>query len=236
MAKKTRAAVRKVKDKWRAKNWYNIYAPEMFSRSQIGETLTDDPQKLLGRVTEVTVQDLTGDFSKMHMKLQFKVNEIKGSDAHTQFVGHDLTSDYLRRLTRRRRTRTDGTFDVYTKEGAFVRVKPMAITDRRIQASKEKAIRRAMEGVVKDTASKQTLGEFVKSIISGDLAKNIALACKPIQPIQRVEIRKTEVKSFGEVPKAVEEKVEEKEVVEGKEEEKAEEVVEISKPLQESKE
>src|SRR2546421_523754 len=87
--KKSRAAARKIKDKWKAKVWYNLLAPEMFNKQALGETPTDDPGKLVGRVTEVTVQDLTGDFSKRHIKLAFRVDHVQGQDALTQFVGHD---------------------------------------------------------------------------------------------------------------------------------------------------
>jgi len=162
-----RTSARKVKDKWRAKGWYNIVAPEMFNKASLGETPSDDPSKLVGRVTEVTVQDLTGDFSKMHIKLQFRVQDVVGTEARTQFVGHDMTSDYIRRLTRRKRTRTDGVFNVVTKDNWKLRIKPMAITDKRIQSSKQRIIRQIMEKVVRETASNSTSSEFVKFIVSG---------------------------------------------------------------------
>ncbi len=200
--KKSRAAARKIKDKWKAKVWYNLLAPEMFNKQLLGETPTDTPDKLVGRITEVTVQDLTGDFSKMHIKLAFRVSQVQGQDALTQFVGHDMTSDYIRRLTRRKRTRTDLTIDVTTKDNWKIRVKPMAITDRRIQSSKQRVIRGIMRKIVVDTAAKQSVGEFVKGIISGDLAKAIALGCKPIHPVSRVEVRKSEVYAMGEIPTA----------------------------------
>jgi len=111
-----------------------------------------------------------------------------------------MTSDYIRRLTRRKRTRTDLTVDVITKDGWNVRVKPMAITDRRIQTAKQRVLRTIMKNVVVDVASKQSIGEFVKGIISGDLAKTIALGCKPIHPVSRVEVRKSEVWAMGETP------------------------------------
>lgn len=205
MAKKSRAAARKVKDKWKAKNWYNLIAPTMFNKALIGETLADDPELLMGRVSEVTVQDLTGDFSKMHIKLAFKIQDIRGSDAHTQFVGHDMTSDYVRRLTRRKKTRTDCTLELTTKDGTRIKVKPMAIADRRIQSSKQTAIREIMRRTVQKAAKEKTIGEFMKAVISGELSKNIAVSCKPIQPMQRVEIRKSEVISFGELPEEPEE-------------------------------
>lgn len=206
MAKQaTRATARKVKDKWRAKNWYNLLAPEMFDRQSLGETPAEEPGNVVGRVADVTVQDLTGDFSKMHIKLQFKVHDVHGNDAHTQFVGHDMTSDYVRRLTRRKRTRTDSAINVRTKDGWTIRMKPMAITDRRIQGSRQRAIRDTMAKVATEVAARSTVGELVKAVISGDLAKNIAGACKTIHPVSRVEIRKSQVIAAGAVPTLPEE-------------------------------
>ncbi len=198
--KKTRTSARKIKDRWKAKGWYNILAPEMFNKQLLGETIADEPGKVMGRIAEVTVQDLTGDFSKMHIKLQFKVHHVQGQDALTQFVGHDMTSDYVRRLTRRKRTRTDGTFDVTTKDAWEIRVKPMAIADRRIQSSKQRVIRQIMERVLREAAAALSVGEFVKAMLSGELSKAIAVRCKPIQPISRVEIRTSEVRKAGPTP------------------------------------
>jgi len=151
-------------------------------------------------VTETTVQDLTGDFSKMHIKLLLKAYDIRGNEVFTQFVGHDMTSDYIRRLTRRKRTRTDSVIEVVTKDNWRVRVKPMAITDRRIQSAKQSAIRNLMEKLVKDTAAKGTIGDLVRVMISGELSKDIASAAKKVQPISRVEIRKSEVVAMGALP------------------------------------
>src|SRR3989442_5390871 len=109
-------------------------------------------------------------------------------------------SFHTRRPARRKRTRTDLTVDVVTKDGWNVRVKPMAITDRRIQTSKQRVIRTIMAKLVADVAAKQSIGEFVKGVISGDLAKTIAQACKPIHPVSRVEVRKSEVWAIGEIP------------------------------------
>ena len=198
--KKPRTSARKIKDRWKSKGWYNLLAPEMFNRQLLGETVADDPSKVMGRVTEVTVQDITGDFSKMHIKLLFRVHQVQGTDALTTFVGHGMTSDYVRRLTRRKRTRTDGVFNVTTKDTWRIRVKPMAITDRRVQSSKQRVIRQIMEKTVREAAAAMTAGEFVKVMISGDLSKGIAIACKTIQPISRVEVRASEVLQSGTVP------------------------------------
>jgi len=200
LAPKPRAAAKKVKDKWRAKEWYKIYAPDMFSKMQLGETPSETPEGVMGRITEATVQDLTGDFSKMHIKIKFKVKDVRGLDAHTTFYGHDLTSDYVRRLTRRKRTKTDAVVDVTTKDGWEIRVKPMGVSEQRIQASQETAIRGIMKDEVKKAAAESTIGEFVRMLIMGDLAKRISDASKVIVPIKRIEIRRSEVTKTGKLP------------------------------------
>ena len=199
------AATRKMKDKWRAKQWYRLLAPEMFNLALIGESPAETPDGIMGRTIEATLQDLTGDFSKMHIKVRFKVHDIRGLDAHTLFVGHDLTSDYVRRQTRRKRSKTDAVIEVTTKDGWMLKVKPMGVSEQRIQSSQRIAIRHIMKEVLTKAASDCTIGEFVKRMVDGDLGKMIADNGKTIVPLKRIEIRKSEVLSFGEIPKALEE-------------------------------
>ncbi|RLF51779.1 MAG: 30S ribosomal protein S3ae, partial [Thermoplasmata archaeon] len=133
MAKaRARAAARKIKDKWRAKKWYNIIAPPAFDSVTIADTLSDKPENLINRVTGVSLQDLTNDFRKSHITLYFKINKVEDTNAYTQFIGHTLTSDYIRRMIRRRRSKIDGVYDVQTRDGALLRVKPFATTEKRI--------------------------------------------------------------------------------------------------------
>jgi len=197
--KKAKTAARKVKDKWKAKEWYKLYAPRMFNQVELGETPSSEPSALMGRNTEVTVHELTGDFSKMHIKIRFRVSDIRGLEAHTSFVGHDLTSDYVRRLTRRKRTKTDHVVDVRTKDGFLLRVKPMSITEQRIQAAQETAIRNITDKTLTDLAATMTVSELVKAIITGDMSKELSNAAKVIIPIKRIEVRKSEVLEVGTV-------------------------------------
>jgi small subunit ribosomal protein S3Ae len=194
MAKaRSRAAARKVKDRWRAKNWYNVLAPASFDNATIAETLSDDPEKLSDRVTEITLQDLTNDFRKSHVKLFFKVHHIEDNNAKTEYIGHTLTSDYLRRMVRRRRSKIDAVYDVKTRDGAQIRVKPFATTDRRIQNSQKKIIRLTMQKTITNKARAMTLSEFVKYVIEGKLGSDIYKTCKKYYPVRRIEIYKTKV-------------------------------------------
>lgn len=194
MAKaRSRAAARRMKDKWKAKSWYNVVAPASFDQVTIAETLSDEPNKLLDRVTEVSLQDLTNDFRKSHYKLLFKIHNVEDTTAYTQYVGHTLTSDYLRRMVRRKRSKIDAVYDVITRDGAKLRIKPFATTDRRIQSSQKKILRETMRKTIAKQAKASTLSEFIKTIIDGKLGKDIYQASKKLYPVKRIEIYKTQV-------------------------------------------
>lgn len=194
MAKaRSRTAARKVKDRWRSKNWYQILAPTLFDQRPVAETLAEKPDLLIGRVTEVTMQDLTNDFRKSHIKLFFKVNKIEGTNALTHFDGHTLTSDYLRRMIRRRKSRIDGVYDIDTKDGALLRVKPFAITEKRIQNSQKKLIRSVMKETIAKEGKAKPLNEFLRDMIEGKVGSEIYKNCKKYYPVKRIEIFKTEL-------------------------------------------
>lgn len=197
-AKKSKGTSRKIKDKWKAKEWYKIHASRMFNEAEIGETPAADPATLIDRAVEVTVQELTGDFSKMHIKIKFKIASVDGYDAKTVFVGHSLTSEYVRRLTRRKKTKTDHVVDVKTKDGFVIRIKPMSIAEKRIQASQEDAMRSIMHDTLIQMGVDNNLSEIIKAIISGDMARDLAKACRTIMPMKRIEIRRSEILEFAE--------------------------------------
>ena len=97
-----RAAARRQKDKWKAKRWYSIRAPRNpWSFKKIGETLAEEEALLIGRPYEIMQNELDGDFTKMHVKLKFRISDVVGNDAITEFIGHDVMKDFVRRQIRR---------------------------------------------------------------------------------------------------------------------------------------
>ncbi|MEM3396649.1 MAG: 30S ribosomal protein S3ae [Thermoplasmata archaeon] len=211
---------KKVKDKWKAKQEYRILAPEMFGGIEIGRSVADEPAKMIGRTQEVSAQDLTGNIAKSHIKLFFKVNEVKGFDAHTEFVGHDMTSDYIRRLTRRRRTKIEGSYRLTTKDNVLIAIKPVSIAEKHLQSRQEATIRHKIEETLKKVVSEKTLSEVVKDIVSGELSNILAKSCKTVYPLKKIEIRKSVVLKKSALPPAEPEKKEpiEEEIVEEKKE------------------
>jgi len=230
MAKaRSRTAARKIKDRWKAKKWFNVLAPASFENATIAQTLANDPDMLIGRVTGISMQDLTNDFRRSHILLYFKIHEVEDSNAHTHFVGHSLTSDYLRRMIRRRRSKIEGVYDVTTRDGAKLRVKPFATTDKRIQNSQKRVIRESMKSTMTKQAKSNTLSEFIRDIIDGKMGRDIYKNCKNLYPVKRVEIYKTELISGPTIEikeeKPKKEPEEEKEKKEKKTDEKKEEKI-----------
>ncbi len=218
-----RAAARRVRDRWRAKVWYTIIAPETFSSKELGMTPANEPEKVIGRIAEATLYDLTGNFKKMHVKLYFKINRIQGTNAFTRFIGHDMTTDYIRRMVRRRRSRIDSIFNVQTSDGYRMRVKVIAVPDKRIKSSIKSQLRKAIADFLTKKAQEMTFSEYVKYILMEDSKKDLVHLLKPIYPVKRIEIRKSEVLHFPE-EKIVEMPQEEEQIEE--ESPEAEEVAE----------
>lgn len=192
--KKSRRTQRKA-DTWRSKKWYTITTPEAFDRVEIGETLADDPDKLVGRVMETTLGDIISDFSKQNIKLKFRINGVAGDTATTKFLGHELTRDYMRSLVKRRTSKIDANIKVTTKDGYTIRVKPSAFTIKRAQSSQIKAIRNLMHEIVTTKAKEMDFANFIEDAVAGKLASEIYREAKNIYPMRRVEIVKTEVEA-----------------------------------------
>jgi len=184
---------RRVRDKWRAKSWYTVIAPPYFGNIELGLVPASEPSKLIGRVVESTLYDITNDFSHQYLKMYFQIIDVDGKTAKTIFKGHEYSRDYLRSLVRRRTTRVDGIFNVTTKDGYKLRVAVCAFTLTRIKTSQESAIRRIMQKIVEEKAAQLTFDEFVQEAVLGKIASDIYNEAKKIAPLRHVGVRKTKL-------------------------------------------
>ncbi len=190
-----RAAAKKVKDKWRAKVWYKIITPESFGSKEIAETPAETPEQVIGRVAETTLYQISGDIKKDYVKLFFKIVKIEGDQAKTIFVGHDVTSDYIRRLVRRRKSRIDAIFPMTTTDGYKIRVKITAIADKRLNSSLKSAIRKKIIEAVQNNGSNLSFYEFVTYMLSEKIVSDIEKNVKPVYNIKKIEVRKSNLLS-----------------------------------------
>jgi small subunit ribosomal protein S3Ae len=182
---------KRVRDKWRGKSWYTVLAPSYFGNVELGTLPANDPDKLVGRVIDSTLYEVTNDFAHQYLKIFFRITDVDGKTAHTVFKGHEYSRDYLRSLVRRRTTRVDGLFNVTTKDGHKVRVAVCAFTLSRIKTSQEQAIRTIMRKIMGEKASALTFDQFAQEIVLGKIASDIYNEAKRVAPLRHVGVRKS---------------------------------------------
>ncbi len=193
-----RAAARRQKDKWKAKRWYSIRAPRNpWSFKVIGETLAEEEDMLVGRPYEMMQNELDGDFSKMHVKIKFRIKEVVGNDALTEFVGHDVQKDYVRRQIRRDRGKIDDTIDVVTDDGYFIRIKPFIVSRSRIKGSQKQETRTVARNVVIKFCSAATWITVQKALMDGSLEESVSEAVSKVQPVRSVFFRRSQLIQDG---------------------------------------
>lgn len=165
----------------------------MFGRAPVGETIAYDPERIVGRVIETTLGDLTNNFSKQNTKLRFRVDRVAGDSAYTRFIGHEMTTDYIRSLVKRRTSRIDSIIDVATTDGYQVRVKPSCFTVKRARANQVKSIREISKNVIREKAKGLDLNQLIQDVVNGKLSLDIYKEAKMVYPLRRVEVRKTQI-------------------------------------------
>lgn len=197
---KARAAARKQKDKWKTKRWFTIRAPRYpWDFKRIGETLGEEEEHIVGRTYEITQQEFDGDFTKMHVKVRFRVIECVGQDALTEFIGHSHQSDHVRRQIRRYRGKVDDVVDVVTQDGFLVRLKPLMITERRVKSSVKSAMRLAVRDVILTQSARKTFAQLQKSLLGTEMEDEISKAVRKVYPVRSAVIQKSQLLQSGVV-------------------------------------
>jgi small subunit ribosomal protein S3Ae len=189
-------ATRKVRDKWRLKEWYDVYSPSYFGELVVASIPVEDPGSLIGRVVETTLYDITNDFAHQSIKLYFLIVNSKDHRAETILKSHEYATDYLRSLVRRGSTRMDGIFKVKTKDQFSTRISVVAFTRDRIKASQEYAIRQIMKQIVEERATNLTYEQVLHEAVLGKLGSDIYNLAKKIAPLRHVGVRKSKLLSI----------------------------------------
>ncbi|MDR2854936.1 MAG: 30S ribosomal protein S3ae [Methanomicrobiales archaeon] len=184
---------------WKAKSWYKVYTPDNIGKAYIGDTVANEPEKLMGRVITTQLSDIASDYSKQHVKMKFSITSVGGDAAYTDFIGHEVTRDYIRSLIKRRTSRIDAIVSFVTQDGRKARLTVTCFTLSRANDSQQHEIRRLLIDETLALGTSSDLNLLVNGIITGDISKEFFKKTKEIFPTRRVEI----IKSKVELPKKV---------------------------------
>ena len=186
-------AARKVRDKWRAKEWYDVYAPAYFGEKMVASIPCSDPTRIVGRVVETTLYDITNDFSHQSQKLYFLAVNVKGRRVETVLKGHEYSADYLRSLVRRGSTRIDAIFNVTSRDQYVTRASVVAFTRDRVNANQQYLIRSIMRKTVDEKAGTLTYDQLCHEMVLGIFGSEVYNLAKKISPLRHVGVRKSKL-------------------------------------------
>ena len=182
---------------WKAKSWFKVHVPDNLGKAYIGDTIANDAESVVGRIMTATLGEIVNDYAKQHVKMSFKIATVTGDSAYTEFVGHEVTRDYLRSLVKRRSSRIDTIVPVKTKDNKKVRLTICTYTFARANLSQEHAIRNAIVKAVAVQAQAWDLTTLLNGIVSGEISRDLFKAVKTIYPTRRVEVIKSKVEQVA---------------------------------------
>lgn len=189
-------ATKRVRDKWRLKEWYDVYSPPYFGENIVASIPCEIPSAVIGRVVETTLYDITNDFAHQSIKLYFLVVNAKDHKADTILKSHEYETDYLRSLVRRGSTRMDGIFNATTRDQFSSRISIVAFTRDRINASQEHGVRQVMRQIVEEKAATLNYDQLAQEAVLGKLGSDIYNLAKKIAPLRHVGVRKSRLVSI----------------------------------------
>jgi small subunit ribosomal protein S3Ae len=209
-----KVAKKKIVDPMLKKEWYDIIAPNVFTKRKVGKTLVNKTvgtklaaDGLKGRILETCLADLNADEDQAFRKIFLRIEDVQGKNCLTTFHGMDFTSDKLRAMVRKWQTLIEAFVDVKTLDGYFLRVFCIAWTQKQRNAttgkgrtvtayakhSQVRRIRKKMVDIVTREASTVELKELVSKFIPEAIGKQIKHECHWIYPLENVFIRKVKV-------------------------------------------
>ena len=165
----------------------------MFGSRDIGKTTANDSKFLKGRIVVVSAIDVTNNFSKYYLKFNFRVSDVNGEVARTEFDGSECMRDYISRMVLRYVKRIDTIQDLKTKDGISIRVKGIAILSKKVDSSVAKIIRKRIQELVKKTVEESKLEDFVSGMVTDKAKIEVLDDIRKIYPVRNFEFRKTEI-------------------------------------------
>lgn len=191
--KKPKAASKRTVDKWKRKKWFKVFAAKEFDEKEVGETPGDKEKNVIGRTIKTNLGELTGERQKRHIALTFKVNDVKGQQAFTEIVKHEINPGYLNRMTRRRSSKIEAVQVLTTKDEKKLRIKTIALSQKKLNRRQETAIRNEIIQSLEKSSKRKEFSPLIQLIVFGVLASKLFKDLKKIAPLKRVEIVKSVV-------------------------------------------
>lgn len=171
------------------KRWFQIQAPEIFNKMPIGEAYVTEPELLIGRQVNVNLMNLTRNVRQQNIRVKFSITGFADKVASTEIVRYQMTPASLKRIVRRKISRIDESFVVFTSDNIRIRIKPLVITRSKVQKSVETDLRKVIIAFLTSEVKKQTYVNLIRDIVGNKLQRALAEKLNKIHPVRITTIR-----------------------------------------------
>ncbi len=185
-------------EKWRNKIWVEIKTPLYIDDKVIGETPSSSEENIIGRTVKIDLMTLTANFKDMNKLITFKVVDLKGNVAHTEFFRYELSRDFIRSQVRNHRSRIDGIYNLTLKDKSKLRITLTCVTPIRAKTSEQKVIRKIMSDSLMELVEDLTFQSFVTNLLQNKFAEQIQEKVEEFFPVKVFEVNKVKVLKFPE--------------------------------------
>lgn len=183
----------KSSDKWKSKVWFNVYPPKILGESAIGEIPANDEKGVMGRLIKVSMSWITHRPEHSFMLVGLRVKQVSGNSANTELDYIEQTYSYIHSLVRRHSSAIDTINRLTDKNGRNFVLKLLAVTADKIRTPKKTAIRKSIEGYIKEFSAAHTVEELLNALLNNSFQEEAARRVSNIAHLSKLELKKMEM-------------------------------------------
>jgi len=161
----------------------------------ICEVVASDEKTLSNRVVKKSLFELgIGGASQtaMFSTLFFRITDVKGTEAMTSLLGHEIAPSFIKTFARRGKSLIHQVVDEKTKDGQQVRLKLIAVTGATVSKNTKKNLRSALIDEAKKVILEENFDALMQDVLHGKVSARLFTRLKQITKMKRVEVRKSE--------------------------------------------
>ena len=177
--------VAKVKDKWKAKEWVDVFAPESLGNINVARIPVNEDGSAVGRVVPVSLYNIFNENPEYNnVKLMLQIIKVDGQRASTVIKSIEYAREVYRSMVRRGSSLVEWIGTYNTSDGYRVRLHIAVFTPERINWSKMREARLVMEKSLSEMTTNMTYDQLINALLTNKLLDEVSEKVKKLHPVK----------------------------------------------------
>ena len=142
-----------------------IKAPEFLNSALLGNCEVTDLNNLVGKSVKMNLMYVTGSLKNQNVRLKFTVTDVASGLAKTRVSSYEQVPYYLGRYVKKGADLIEDSFEVKSKDGIAVVVKPFVVTKVNSSSNVLSSIRSKIKELVRNEVAKMNYDDFLNSVL-----------------------------------------------------------------------